>query len=65
MAQERPSTPHQDIPNLGILFGKRSYKFDQFGTMQGEMHRDSPPLLQIHRDAYVFAIEVGNPVSLN
>ena len=36
-AWDRSSTPCQDIPNLGTLFGEGSCKFDQFGTMEGEM----------------------------
>jgi hypothetical protein len=53
MVRERSSAPRQDTPNLGTLFGEGSRKFNQFGTMQGEMHRDLD----------VFAAEVGNPVS--
>jgi hypothetical protein len=51
--RERSSVPRQDTPNLGTLFGEGSREFNQFGTMQGEMHRDPD----------VFAVEVGKPVS--
>ena len=51
IAPKRSSTPCQDNP----LSGKGSRKFDQFGSMQGEMRRDS--------DA--FATGVGNPISSN
>ena len=51
IAPERSSAPRQDNP----LFGEGSRKFDQFESMQEEMHRDP--------DA--FATEVGNPVSLS
>jgi hypothetical protein len=53
--RERSSVPRQDTPNLGTLFGEGSREFNQFGTMQEEMHRDPD----------VFAVEVGNLVSLS
>ena len=48
-ARGRSSAPHEDTP----LFGEGSRKFDQFGSMQGEMRRDLD----------VFATEVENPVT--
>ena len=31
--QERSSTPLQDTPNLGALFGEGNHEFNQFGTI--------------------------------
>ena len=52
-ARERSFAPRQDASNLGTLFGEGSYKFNQFETMQEEMHRNPD----------VFAAEVENLVS--
>ena len=48
-ARERSSVHRHDTP----LSSERSREFDQFGSMQGEMHRDPD----------VFVAEVGNLVS--
>jgi hypothetical protein len=53
VARKRSSAPHQDTPNLGTFLGEGSREFNQFGSMQEEMHRDPD----------VFAAQVGIPVS--